>query len=65
MLMLIFYLKPLWGRQDKNSRIAISLLLFVLIEGFGETIFDTFIFVFILLYAVFARENIDRKSIEK
>jgi O-antigen ligase len=61
-LMLIFYLKPLWGKQDVNSRLALSLLLFIPIAGFGETIFDTFIFVFILLYAALARECVIREK---
>ncbi len=61
-LMLMFYMKPLWGRRDVSSRVAISLLFFVFIEGFGETVFDTFIFIFILLYAVLARESINKKK---
>lgn len=50
MLMILSLIKVSVKQKSILSQIAFAMLMFVLIVGAGETVFDTFIFVFIILY---------------
>ena len=64
LVMIFCYFKMLWRMQDITSRIAVSLLFAILVVGFGETVFDTYIFTFVLFCAVLAKKTTQNIEID-
>ena len=60
-------LVSIWKRIRRNmeicSQVAVALIMFVLIAGIGETMYDTFIFVFILLYGIISVSSVNKSML--
>jgi O-antigen ligase len=60
-------LGSIWKRIRRNmeicSQVAVALIMFVLIAGIGETMYDTFIFVFILLYGIISVSSVNKSML--
>ena len=56
LLMLTSMTKPLLRNNTRMvvNQIALAMMIFIIIIGFGETIFDTYIFVFIIFFTLIA-----------
>lgn len=56
LLMLTSMTKPLLRNNTRMvvNQIALAMMIFIIIVGFGETIFDTYIFVFIIFFTLIA-----------
>ena len=57
LVMLIALGGDILKKHTTVSRMALAMLLFVFIVGFGETVFDTFIFVYILLFLLISKQS--------